>query len=187
MLKFYDQPTDHGIRIGDLARFPLNLREPEKLYPANWIVTHFTLDKTKTALIGVRRLADGVTKTVGGYLFNQYRIDSKNKEREDLWSKVAKFRRDKLSAGKCDCLKPHSPDEHFYVTVVDGTKVQILFGPYEHHGHAIQDVTPAKKIANDIDYRSHFYSFGTTGFSKTFNKPGILEGYREKYGNRRIG
>lgn len=180
MLHLYDRLTDHGIRIGDTARFPLKLREPGKLYPYTWIVTHFTYDKSKSASVVVKRLADGITKSVTAWFFKRYAIDEHPHNR-DRFIRVAEYRKKRLEAGGCDCVVSHPPDLNFYVTCIDGPRKQILLGPYEKHGHALLDVRLAREMAEKIDFRSHFYSFGTASFQKDFIKPGILEQYREKF------
>ena len=56
----------------------------------------------------------------------------------------------------------HDTDSIFYVTVVDGSRVGFLLGPYGDHQTAIDNVARGRDLANETDPRAAFYSFGTS-------------------------
>lgn len=66
----------------------------------------------------------------------------------------------------------------FYVTMVrnPGRDQQVakLAGPFDEHEHALAHVEEAQRYANEIDPRSHFDYFGTSGITAAEHRPGVL-------------
>lgn len=50
---------------------------------------------------------------------------------------------------------------HYYVSVANGYRYQLLSGPYDTHAEALAKVDAAKDIAISNDPRAHWYAFGT--------------------------
>jgi hypothetical protein len=64
---------------------------------------------------------------------------------------------------------------HYYVSVIDGPRYQLLAGPYDTHAQALAQVDKSKSIAQDLDPRSVFYGFGTCRIEiTTIPRMGIL-------------
>jgi hypothetical protein len=76
----------------------------------------------------------------------------------------------------CPCGNSHEGNEAFYVTVQDAGKTGFLAGPFKNHEYALQWVDKTRKIAEEIDPRAAFYSFGTSSqkLSPTGNNAGSL-------------
>lgn len=49
----------------------------------------------------------------------------------------------------------------FYASVMDGVRTGLLLGPYDTHDEAMAVVDTAAELAETVDPRAHFYSFGT--------------------------
>ena len=61
----------------------------------------------------------------------------------------------------------------FYVSVVDGPRFGLLAGPFQTHAEALAKVDAARKVANEVDWKSAFYAFGTVKM-KTGYREGVL-------------
>ncbi len=64
--------------------------------------------------------------------------------------------RDGRCCGECD-----RPGRVFYVSVVDGSRYGLLAGPYDAHQDALDNVKGARAMAEAVDPRAVWYSFGT--------------------------
>lgn len=73
----------------------------------------------------------------------------------------------------CPCGAAHGPFQVFYVSVIDGPRLQCLLGPLATHEQALAMVGPVKARAQELDPKAVFYAFGTVGRTDT-KKPGIL-------------
>lgn len=63
---------------------------------------------------------------------------------------------------------------YYYVSVVDGSKYNLLAGPFGSHEEAKAQVGVVRKIAIDIDPKAHFFGFGTCKTPEGYDKPGLL-------------
>lgn len=50
----------------------------------------------------------------------------------------------------------------FYVSVIDGPRVGLLFGPVDSKAEAESRVSDAKRAAETVDPFAHFYAFGVS-------------------------
>ena len=66
-----------------------------------------------------------------------------------------------------------SDSKNFYVSVIDGTRYNLLRGPFKTHQEALEAVDETRRMANELDPKSWFYAFGTVGVGD-WDKPGIL-------------
>lgn len=57
--------------------------------------------------------------------------------------------------------EPDSRPGPYFVSAVDGDRVHIMAGPYEHHADALADVDRARDIAYSHDGRAWFMAWGT--------------------------
>ena len=55
--------------------------------------------------------------------------------------------------------------KHFYVSVVDGSKVGLLAGPFPTHKQALNLVDDARELAQEADPFACFYAYGTLSLS----------------------
>ena len=70
---------------------------------------------------------------------------------------------------------PSTKQGNFYVTVIRGSRVALLLGPFENdHAAALRMVEPVRKEAEARDPFMVFDAFGTTGYFDGTNKPGAL-------------
>ncbi|NNM65709.1 MAG: hypothetical protein HKL99_14090 [Burkholderiales bacterium] len=70
-----------------------------------------------------------------------------------------------------------NPRFKFYVTMIrSGTppKVARLAGPFDHHEDAIALVVRARAVAQEVDPRSAWDAFGTSGIESDNHRPGVL-------------
>lgn len=49
----------------------------------------------------------------------------------------------------------------YYVSAIDGDRKALICGPYDSHEEALADVERVKKAANEIDFRAHWWAWGT--------------------------
>lgn len=64
---------------------------------------------------------------------------------------------------------------YFYVDAIpQAGRVTLLSGPYPNHAAAMADVDAVRKLANEIDPRSHFMPFGTCRYPED-RGPGVLQ------------
>jgi hypothetical protein len=61
----------------------------------------------------------------------------------------------------------------FYVSVVDGEQFGLLAGPFATHDEALALVDKAQALAEELNRRAVFYSFGTVQM-KTGERDGLL-------------
>ena len=61
--------------------------------------------------------------------------------------------------------------KRFYVSIVRGSKVGYLLGPYDSEPAAREHVLRASRVAEEIDPRAHWDSFGVVGVSLDDGKP----------------
>ena len=74
-------------------------------------------------------------------------------------------------------MEPVTPDPQpgaYYVSVVDADRKALLAGPFDTHAEALALVEPTRKVANELDPKSHFYGFGTCRLPVGADKPGLL-------------
>lgn len=50
---------------------------------------------------------------------------------------------------------------HYYVSVIDGRRWALLYGPFARHADALAALETARRVAVDADARAWFYAFGT--------------------------
>ena len=60
----------------------------------------------------------------------------------------------------CDQAAQHEGKD-FYVSVIDGSRVGFLAGPYATHTEALADVPTYREKACQANARAHWYAFGT--------------------------
>jgi len=61
---------------------------------------------------------------------------------------------------------------NYYVSVVDGSRSSLLLGPFSKHMEALLKVEAVRKLANELEPKSHFYGFGTA--KSDSNRAGLL-------------
>lgn len=63
----------------------------------------------------------------------------------------------------CVCEDAQCPGDGggYFVTVLDGTRVGWLLGPYDTHEDALANVERGNALASAADARAHWYAFGT--------------------------
>ena len=66
------------------------------------------------------------------------------------------------------------PDGRYYVSCQDAGQFWIMAGPYQTHADALAHVDKALNIANEIDGRAWFMSWGTCHMKDDYTKPGKL-------------
>lgn len=137
----------HNMRIGDFARFPLQLRKGEPPYRYRWAIHAFTRDG-----IVMRRLHDGIERTVSVYWFEQYRLDH---DRGSMTSGISDNRSEQLAtirARRLQDARQHlqvdSAAPGFYVSARKGPQSALLIGPFVDHYSALQLIPHAWKIKN---------------------------------------
>ena len=71
---------------------------------------------------------------------------------------------------------PDTKPGNYYVSVRrDNGDFRCLVGPFrDDHSAALALVDPARKIAQDVDPKAAWYSFGTVRTEYSYDKPGIL-------------
>lgn len=72
----------------------------------------------------------------------------------------------------CPCGTPHTAQERFYVSVVNGSRVGLVAGPFATHEEALLMVGPSRALVEKIDPWAHFYAFGTVSKAAPFATPG---------------
>ena len=50
---------------------------------------------------------------------------------------------------------------YYYVSVIDGRRWLLLYGPFDTHAAALAAVEMVRRLAVDVDPRAWFYAFGT--------------------------
>ena len=72
---------------------------------------------------------------------------------------------------------PDAKPGSYYVTVVDGSRVGRLLGPFVNdHAGALARVDEARKLAETLEPRAAFYAFGTARYPENEKRPGVLNG-----------
>ena len=70
---------------------------------------------------------------------------------------------------------PDTKPGNYYVTCIDGERHARLAGPFrDDHKAALDIVAAAKKIAEELDPKAVFYSFGTCRTDQDHDRPGVL-------------
>lgn len=64
--------------------------------------------------------------------------------------------------------------QHFYVSVIDAKRYDLLAGPFATHQEALDMVEPARKLTTQIKPEAHFYGFGTCRAPEGYDRPGKL-------------
>ena len=79
----------------------------------------------------------------------------------------------------CSCGEQflHEHGQNFYVSVIDGRKTGLLAGPFTTHAEALRLLPDTKAIAQEVDYKSAFYAFGTVSMKIPYCKSGILNDF----------
>lgn len=62
--------------------------------------------------------------------------------------------------------------KNFYVTMIRGTRVAYLAGPFKEHEAALKMVPAAREKACEVDPYAHFDAFGTASLAA--DRPGVL-------------
>ena len=71
---------------------------------------------------------------------------------------------------------PDTKPGPYYITVMrDDGSVRALSGPYATHAEALALQRKATDIAQDLDCKAVWYSFGTVRMKPDFAEPGILQ------------
>lgn len=74
--------------------------------------------------------------------------------------------------------KPDTRPGAYYVTVYDGGRWGRLLGPFVNdHALALRMVDAARALAEELDPRAFWYSFGTARWESTVAAPGVLNKY----------
>ena len=70
---------------------------------------------------------------------------------------------------------PDTKSGNYYVTAIDGKRHAVLAGPFrDNHQAALDTVDAAKRLAQDLDPKAVFYSFGTARTDYAYHRPGVL-------------
>lgn len=72
------------------------------------------------------------------------------------------------------CSPETCPPGNYYVTCRDAGNSWFMAGPYTTHAEALANVDKAMHIANNIDGKAWFMSWGTALCKNVYNKPGKL-------------
>lgn len=72
--------------------------------------------------------------------------------------------------------QPDGRPGRYYVSVRDGSRWALLYGPFGRHADALAAVDAARAVALAVDPRAHFFSFGTARAAEEWidSPPGIL-------------
>lgn len=63
----------------------------------------------------------------------------------------------------------------YYVSCIDGPRRSLVAGPYSSHAAALADVDRVRGAAYRVDFKSHWYAWGTAGVSaEVYSYPGVL-------------
>jgi hypothetical protein len=88
---------------------------------------------------------------------------------------------EKPTSQPCPCGSEHTEPANFYVSVLDrlsndGSRDRfgVIAGPFATHAEALSMVEPAKRKAQEVDRRAHFYGFGTVAMLPTYTQAGVL-------------
>ena len=72
---------------------------------------------------------------------------------------------------------PDTKPGNYYVTALDAKRHAVLASPFrDDHQAALDMVDAAKKIAQEVDPKAVFYSFGTARTDYQYDLPGVLNG-----------
>ena len=63
---------------------------------------------------------------------------------------------------------------NYYVSVRDAGRTGLLLGPFRAHREAIDRVSLARCLAEEVDPFAAFFHFGTVKMAETFTRPGRL-------------
>jgi hypothetical protein len=74
----------------------------------------------------------------------------------------------------CDCPERHHDGATYYASVISGTRVGLLAGPFADHAEALAILPRAKEAAEGVDPRAFWYAFGTLARLDGYDKPGVL-------------
>ena len=144
--------SERAIRVGDLLRFPLGNLGSDDVYPPRWEVTSFTMD----GCVNVRRLHDGITKTLAPYWIERYTLET------DVRTRPLPARQSMREYRKAHPHTATRKEGHeFFVSVENNGRHAFLAGPYETHDEALYSVVDVRRLAASKDARSPWYSFGT--------------------------
>lgn len=80
-----------------------------------------------------------------------------------------------LDAAPDDVAAADPRPGRYYVSVIDGARHGLLYGPFGRHADALAAVEAARRVAVRVDPRAHFYRFGTARLSGDGDAPaGVL-------------
>ena len=75
-----------------------------------------------------------------------------------------------------DAQTPDTAPGPYYISVMkDGGDWRAVSGPYDKHADALGLVDKARRICEQMDYRSVWYAFGTVRIRAPATEPGILQ------------
>ncbi len=80
----------------------------------------------------------------------------------------------------CEC-ESHPDGANFYVSVKDGSRSNVLAGPYSTHPEALAHVEQIRAWAERVNDRAVFYAFGTVAMAPDFNRPGMANQHINVY------
>jgi hypothetical protein len=82
----------------------------------------------------------------------------------------------RASCAECPhvCTPESCPPGFYYVTCIDGDKWWKMAGPYATHAEALADQKRVRRIADDIDPRSVWKSWGTAKMKDGYSEPGTM-------------
>ncbi len=143
---------ERTLTVGDRARLPLTYLGADETYPHPWEVVSFTRD----GLANIRRVADGIEKTIAPSWFTMYQSEATAYRPEPATREtMSEFRR------RCPATATRISGHHFFVSVQHAGRSGFLLGPYETHDEARENVTRASSLAGKADARATWYAFGT--------------------------
>lgn len=72
--------------------------------------------------------------------------------------------------------QPDGRPGRYYVSMCDGRRWALLYGPFTRHEDALAAVDMARQMALEADGYAHFYSFGTARAADEWldSPPGVL-------------
>lgn len=76
-----------------------------------------------------------------------------------------------------DLEEPDPRPGNYYVSVIEGKRYALLYGPFTRHQDALDAVERVRAKAYELDRYSHWYAFGTARAPDDYNKPGKLNDY----------
>jgi len=140
-----------GMLPGDCFRFPLGPLGSDDVYAHRFELVSFTAD----GMVNVRRLHDGLERTVSASWASRYACDENTRRAAPVLTSMRDYRKAHPATAT------RIEGREFFVSVIDGERVAYLAGPFETHDDAIFAVPAARRKAGRLDSRAVWYAFGT--------------------------